>query len=132
MNYFLISRDENIMINGHHYIFEENMYSKSACGFIVAIPLLWILHLNNFTKRYILGAFHFFCFICNVVVLFYKQFCIFFKWTANEKGFYTKESKLYFMRCPLYNIRITISVNSFKNNGVVFYFHTFLGGKSHF
>lgn len=34
------------------------MYLKSACAFVVAIPLLWTLHLNNFTKRYDVGTFH--------------------------------------------------------------------------
>lgn len=49
-----------ILSNSHKYIFTacKNMYSKSACGFVVAIPLLWILQLNSFAKRYVLGAFH--------------------------------------------------------------------------
>lgn len=58
MKYFLISMCVNMYLDVHLFIFEENMYSESACGFTVAILVLMTLHLNYFIKRYVLNVFH--------------------------------------------------------------------------
>lgn len=118
------------MLNGNHYIFEQKkMYLNSHCGFTLAIPLLWTLHLDKFT-RYVLGEFYQFCLFCIFFVLqtICKSILFFIYWTPGWKNlFYIIESDL---RCPNYKIlQLQCLYVNLKMNGIVFGVDTLLKEK---
>lgn len=75
-----------------------------------------------------------FCFVLQTILHIKLDIVFFLNEQKMKKGFYTKKSKLNFMRFLLYNIRITISVNNLKKIMGLYLTFTpfFLRGKSHF
>lgn len=107
------------------------MYPNSACGFTVAIPFLWTLHLNNFT-RYVLGAFLQLCFIWILFVLqtICKSILLFFLSNEHQgvKMVLYKRIWKIFKDVLSYNITFTISVNNLKKRWDCFWcWHLFKG-----